>query len=64
MLYLKTGRALVRAMKWLGSHRYAVLNMGAESAARLDEKLERASRILGFDLVHASADQRMQTAWI
>lgn len=35
----------------VGSHRYAVLNMGAESAARLEEKIESTSRILGFDLV-------------
>ena len=32
MLYLKHGAALAREMKWLGSYRYAVLNMGAASA--------------------------------
>ena len=33
----------------LGSHRNAVLNMGAESAARLEVKLEIAQGLLGFD---------------
>lgn len=32
MLYLKHGAALAREMKWLGSYRYAVLNMGARNA--------------------------------
>lgn len=32
MLYLKRGAALAREMKWLGSYRYAVVNMGAASA--------------------------------
>lgn len=35
MLYLKSGAALAREMKWLGSYRYAVLNMGAATAADL-----------------------------
>ena len=37
MLYLKRGRALAREMKWLGSHRYAVMNLGAAD----EEDLER-----------------------
>ncbi len=32
MLYLKHGAALAREMKWLGSYRYAVVNMGARNA--------------------------------
>ena len=35
MLYLKHGTALAREMKWLGSYRYAVLNMGAATAEDL-----------------------------
>ena len=35
MLYLKRGAALAREMKWLGSYRYAVLNMGAPTAEDL-----------------------------
>jgi hypothetical protein len=37
MLYLKRGAALAREMKWLGSYRYAVINMGGAS----EEDLER-----------------------
>ncbi|MEP7069647.1 MAG: ATP-grasp domain-containing protein [Usitatibacter sp.] len=49
MLYLKTGRSLAREMKWLGSHRYAVLNMGAESEAALREKHRRIKQELDFE---------------
>ena len=31
MLYLKRGASLAREMKWLGSYRYAVLNLGGAS---------------------------------
>jgi hypothetical protein len=34
--YSKRGRGLARAYKWLGSHRYAVLNLGARDAAALE----------------------------
>jgi hypothetical protein len=37
MLYLKRGAALAREMKWLGSYRYAVINLGGAS----EEELER-----------------------
>jgi len=35
MLYLKRGAALAREMKWLGSHRFAVLNLSARDRAEL-----------------------------
>ena len=38
MLYLKRGRALAREMKWLGSYRYAVINMGAASEELLNRR--------------------------
>ena len=38
MLYLKRGTALAREMKWLGSYRYAVLNLGADSPQGLRER--------------------------
>jgi len=38
MLYLKRGRALAREMKWLGSYRYAVINMGAASETLLNHR--------------------------
>ncbi len=38
MLYLKHGAALAREMKWLGSYRYAVVNMGAANHADLHQR--------------------------
>jgi len=49
MLYLKRGAALAREMKWLGSYRYAVLNMGGASAADLGARYRAACRQLAFD---------------
>jgi biotin carboxylase len=40
MLYLKRGASLAREMKWLGSYRYAVVNMGAASSDDLDRRLQ------------------------
>ena len=49
MMYPKSGRALAREMKWLGSHRYAVLNMGAESESALEKKYRTVAATLGLD---------------
>ena len=38
MLYLKRGTSLAREMKWLGSYRYAVVNMAARSPDVLYER--------------------------
>jgi hypothetical protein len=38
MLYLKRGLALANEMKWLGSYRYAVVNLGAASSADLHQR--------------------------
>ena len=46
--FKKTGGGLKREMKWLRSHRYACLNLAAESESALQEKYQRASAILGF----------------
>lgn len=46
--FKKTGGGLKREMKWLRSHRFACLNLAAESEAALQEKYLRASAILGF----------------
>ena len=43
MLYLKRGASLAREMKWLGSYRYAILNMGASSS----DDLQRGYRAIG-----------------
>jgi hypothetical protein len=38
MLYLKRGQALAREMKWLGSYRYAVVNLGGASEEALNRR--------------------------
>jgi hypothetical protein len=48
-LFIKTGGGLKREMKWLGSHRYATLNMGGQSADQLNEKYELVKQTLGFE---------------
>ena len=49
MLYLKKGRSLAREMKWLGNHRYAVLNMGGRTQAELAGKHETVKHHLEFE---------------
>ncbi len=46
MLYLKRGLALAREMKWLGSYRYAVVNMGAASSDDLHRRAHELRRRL------------------
>jgi hypothetical protein len=46
MLYLKRGTSLAREMKWLGSYRYAVVNMGAGSADDLHRSFHALRRKL------------------
>jgi biotin carboxylase len=49
MLYLKRGASLAREMKWLGSYRYAVLNLGGVSAEDLHQRYDDIRRELSFD---------------
>ena len=49
MLYIKRGRSLAREMKWLGSHRYAVLNMGGSSQEEMMEKYRTVKRHFEFE---------------
>lgn len=49
MLYLKKGASLAREMKWLGSYRYAVLNLGGHTANDLHDRFHRIRRQLAFD---------------
>ncbi|MBL8520564.1 MAG: ATP-grasp domain-containing protein [Betaproteobacteria bacterium] len=48
-MFIKTGHGLKREMKWLGSHRYATLNMGAESESALLAKYEAVKHRFGFE---------------
>lgn len=47
-MFIKSGQGLRREMKWLGSHRYATLNMGGASEAELEQKFVQVSNRLGF----------------
>ena len=49
MLYLKRGAGLAREMKWLGSHRYAVLNLGGRDSADLHTRYEDIRRELALE---------------
>jgi hypothetical protein len=49
MLYLKHGASLAREMKWLGSHRYAVLNLGGASTEDLHQRYNEIRRELAFE---------------
>lgn len=46
MLYLKRGTSLAREMKWLGSYRFAVVNMAAGSQQALHERFRALARQL------------------
>ena len=48
-LFIKTGGGLKREMKWLGSHRYATLNMGGHSDEHLQDKYQTVMQTLGFE---------------
>ena len=56
MWYAKTGRGLRREYKWLGSHRYAILNLAGIDAADLQRRLEHICAYFGWQsdqgLVH------------
>ncbi len=48
MFYPKRGADLRREMKWLGSYRYGVVNLGARSAPELFAAYDRIHRDVGF----------------
>ena len=48
-MFIKTGGGLKREMKWLGSHRYATLNMGGESEQHLQDKFVMVKQTMGFE---------------
>lgn len=50
IFYLKKGAGLAREMKWLGSHRYAVLNLGGYDATDLHRRYDAIRRELALDV--------------
>lgn len=49
MVYVKKGASLDRELKWLGSYRYAVLNLGAMDHPGLFDRFHAVKRELVFD---------------
>lgn len=48
MLYLKRGQSLAREMKWLGSYRYAVVNIGGKDEEALNRRYAEIRQALQF----------------
>jgi biotin carboxylase len=49
MVYVKTGAQLEREVKWLGSYRYAVLNLGGMNGSELVERYHDVKGALAFE---------------
>ncbi len=49
MIYIKTGAQLEREMKWLGSYRYAICNLGAPDQLQLFDRYHRVRDELAFE---------------
>lgn len=49
MIYIKTGAQLEREMKWLGSYRYAICNLGAPDQPQLFARYHRVKDELAFE---------------
>lgn len=49
----KTGHALAREYKWLGSHRYGIVHLGGADADDLRERAGHASALLGWPAPYA-----------
>ncbi|HWS11855.1 MAG TPA: ATP-grasp domain-containing protein [Rhodocyclaceae bacterium] len=60
MLYFKHGSDLAREMKWLGSHRYAVLNLPGRDLADLYASYRDIRDLLGF---HAHSGPEPAPLW-
>lgn len=50
----KRGHSLARDFKWTGSHRYAIVHLGARDEQQLRERAEHASALLGWPVPYAS----------
>jgi hypothetical protein len=51
--YPKSGHALARDFKWLGSHRYGIVHLGGQDAHDLHERAVHASALLGWPAPYA-----------
>jgi hypothetical protein len=55
MMYFKRGASLRREIRWLGSYRYAVLNLGGLNRADLFTRFRAISNKLGFNSANSRA---------
>ena len=51
--YPKSGHALARDFKWLGSHRYGIVHLHGRDEADLKRRAEAASAMLGWPAPYA-----------
>ena len=51
LIYIKTGASLERELKWLGSYRYAVLNLGGADLGELFDRYHAVKSELKFSFV-------------
>jgi hypothetical protein len=54
-MYPRSGHALARDFKWLGSHRYGILHLHGRDAAHLKRRAEAASALLGWPPPYADS---------
>ncbi|MCU0969849.1 MAG: ATP-grasp domain-containing protein [Rubrivivax sp.] len=59
----KQGHALERDFKWLGSHRYGIVHLGARDARELRERCRDASAMLGWPLPYAQSPTAPAAGW-
>lgn len=55
--YPKSGHALARDFKWLGSHRYGIVHLGGRDMHDLRRRCEAASALLGWPAPYAGEAQ-------
>jgi hypothetical protein len=53
--YPRSGHALARDFKWLGSHRYGILHLHGRDAAHLQRRAEAASALIGWPAPYTDA---------
>jgi hypothetical protein len=61
--YPRSGHALARDFKWLGSHRYGILHLHGRDAAHLRRRAEAASALIGWPAPYADAAATPQADW-
>jgi hypothetical protein len=62
--YPKSGHALQRDFKWLGSYRYGIIHLGGRDAQHLRERCEQASALLGWPAPYADSSNAQPPALV